>query len=69
METFFSYLFLENFSEFFIILISLTPALPIIAELLFLMRSSDPLHRATSSSFFVSITITELRSLLSLFNW
>ena len=45
---FFSYLFLENFSDFLIIffkiLISLTPTLPITAELLSPLRSSDPLH-------------------------
>ena len=45
---FFSYLFLENFSDFLIIflkiLISLTPTLPITTELLSPLRSSDPLH-------------------------
>ena len=46
---FFSCLFLENFSDFFNyfflkILISLTPTLPITAELLSPLRSSDPLH-------------------------
>ena len=40
------------------ILISLTPALPIVIELLSPLRSSDPLHWAPSSFFFVSITIT-----------